>query len=964
MVNTKLIIIIGIIFCIMILFSIIVGSYIGYKNKDCLDNPVKCFDKLKNNINITTNIQSNVKTECPPGYDKNKDSNLYCNKQCPPTWKGEITNNYCQQQNIKSVSDDITKEETQCDNGYIKINNQCYNLPNDKWEVTSPESIETKCPSYSISGDKTCWYRQNSIKPIIKCPANTVQRGDTCFEPPPDGWEWISANGNQISNKCPPGTNNEGNECWYDSEDGKPADKCPVNTVQKGEECFINPPDDYEWIGDSIQIGKKCPEGTNSNSNECNYDRGVGVPYKLECPPDTVQKGIECYEAPPEGWDWTTPGGLLIGKKCPQGTYDSGTTCWYDRGVGVPYRLSCPPGKVQRGVECYEPPPEEWDWTTPGGLLIGKKCPPGTNDSGTTCWYDRGVGVPYRLSCPPGKVQRGVECFDPPPEGWDWTTPGGLLIGKKCPPGTNDSGTTCWYDRGVGVPYRLSCPPGKVQRGVECYDPPPEGWDWTTPGGLLIGKKCPPGTNDSGTTCWYDRGVGRIPDKRPCGQNQRDDGTSCWGIEHSYGKGCCCVRGVCFGALGCTRDKCCGNCNPGYTDIGCLCRKAGNLETPLWNRQVCKDDEYMQDGLCYKKPRDGFNCAATICSQSKDIRPGNRSGTVTRDCADPNRILQDEMCYNPPHDGFNCNATNCSISKNVRPGTKTSNVSRDCADPNRILQDEMCYNPARNGFACNATICSFSKNVKPGTRSGTVSRDCADPNRILQDEMCYNPQRDGFTCNATHCRISKNVKPGNRKGLVSKKCSDDRRLENELCYIKPKDGFSCTMTKCSKSKDSKNADKISNTSSLCNDTNKVLQNDLCYPKPQDGFICNGKRCKINKEIKTANIANINYKTQNKVCDDPDKVLDNEMCYDKPKDGFTCNNGICKIDKETKLIVPKIPKCKDDLILHNDKCYPKCDDDFERDNDNLEYCITKCPIDFIKVKDKGCEKPKINATIIK
>ncbi|KAG5183110.1 hypothetical protein JKP88DRAFT_132092, partial [Tribonema minus] len=32
------------------------------------------------------------------------------------------------------------------------------------------------------------------------------------------------------------------------------------------------------------------------------------------------------------------------------------------------------------------------------------------------------------------------------------------------------------------------------------------------PGGLLYGKICPAGSNDSGTTCWVSRGVGTIPD--------------------------------------------------------------------------------------------------------------------------------------------------------------------------------------------------------------------------------------------------------------------------------------------------------------------------------------------------------------------------------------------------------------------------------------------------------------------
>ena len=130
----------------------------------------------------------------------------------------------------------------------------------------------------------------------------------------------------------------------------------------------------------------------------------------------------------------------------------------------------------------------------------------------------------------------------------------------------------------------MTCPPNQIQRGVECYEKPPNGYDWTTQSGLLIGKICPSGTNDSGITCWYDRGVGKIPQKKPCDKGQRDDGTSCW--------------------------------------------SGARIVKALWDRTKCNDDEENKAGLCYKKARSGFNCKVTVCDFSKEIRPGKKLGTI------------------------------------------------------------------------------------------------------------------------------------------------------------------------------------------------------------------------------------------------------------------------------------------------------------------------------------------------
>jgi hypothetical protein len=590
------------------------------------------------------------------------------------------------------------------------------------------------------------------------------------------------------------------------------------------------------------------------------YTRGVGT--SLKCPEGKVQKGVECYDPPPPGYNWTTQGGLLIGKVCPPGTNDSGTTCWYDRGVGtVP---TCPSDKVQKGVECYEAPSQGYDWTTPGGILVGKVCPPGTNDSGTTCWYDRGVGkVP---TCPSDKVQKGVECYDPPPQGYDWTTPGGILVGKVCPPGTNDSGTTCWYDRGVGtVP---TCPSDKVQKGIECYDSPPQGYDWTTPGGILIGKVCPPGTNDSGTTCWYDRGVGRIPDKNPCPSGMRDDGTSCW--KDSYGRGvgripdkAPCPDGMRDDGTSCWEDLKCTtkdngyynyswgsvNCTDGrpwrfqgYSDcyktwiakLETTCSGCGCIKKTLFDRQSCKADEEMNGGLCYPKCATGYH-ATGCCLCEPDGGVGIKVNLFDRQYCKDDEVLEAGLCYPKPREGFTCTATHCEFSKDVKGGTKTGLIA-SCPD-DKILQDGMCYPKPREGFQCRATTCDFSKEVRPGTKTGVIST-CAD-DKVLQDGMCYSKPRDGFQCRATTCDFSKEVKPGNKTGVINV-CPPDKLLQDGMCYPKPQEGFTCNATHCQFGKDVKSGNKTGVIDTCPPDKEKV--SGLCYTKPKDGFKCELTKC--------------------------------------------------------------------------------------------------------------------------
>lgn len=393
---------------------------------------------------------------------------------------------------------------------------------------------------------------------------------------------------------------------------------------------------------------------------------------------------------------------------------------------------------------CYKLPDDTWQVTSPG--FIGKKCPTnveGQNilDSGTTCWYDRGVGTIPTYTCPLGQVPRALDCYQNPPTGYDWTTPGGLLIGKGCTGGTNDSGTTCWYDRGIGTVPTYTCPSGQDLKVLDCYQKPPTGYEWTTPGGLLYGLGCS-GMNDSGTTCWYDRGIGRIPTKKPCSDSSwRDDGTSCWEdwkcntVDNGY-------YNYSWGCLGCWdgSNTCKNDCyrtwitKPSTTCSGCGC-----IKQTLFDRQSCNADEDLVDGLCYKKPKPGYTCVATICSMSKNVKAGTRVGPATPSCP-VDRQPEAGLCYVKPKPGFTCTLTNCSYSKDVKPGTRMGVATATCP-VGRIPDTGMCYVPPKTGFTCAVTNCSYSKQIQ--SQIGTIPKGCPD-NRALVGALCYPACSSGY----------------------------------------------------------------------------------------------------------------------------------------------------------------------------------------------------------------------------
>jgi len=268
------------------------------------------------------------------------------------------------------------------------------------------------------------------------------------------------------------------------------------------------------------------------------------------------------------------------------------------------------------------------------------------------------------------------------------------------------------FKKDLGCPYVNT-----VQKGVECYEPPPSGYDWTTEGGLMIGKVCPSGTNDSGTTCWYDRGAGRIPDLTPCPDGWRDDGTVCWLDTYGRGAGRAPGYGPCPPR---SREGAAGDC---YADV--VDREDGRNDAEPWGKswdksEGCSWNRHIEAAMCFRACPDGyFGRAHERCWAN-----GADSFGVMKRSADRLQCNADEdkdglLCYPKCKSGYH--AVGCCLCE-PDGGVKRIELSsrQKCADDEE-MKDGLCYKKCKEGFNAGVTICEFSKDVKLGTKKNLVS---------------------------------------------------------------------------------------------------------------------------------------------------------------------------------------------------------------------------------------------------
>ena len=289
--------------------------------------------------------------------------------------------------------------------------------------------------------------------------------------------------------------------------------------------------------------------------------------------------------------------------------------------------------------------------------------------------------------------------------------------GTKCALGTScvrcTQTATMWSDGNTKC--GTECPAQSTRRGVNCYRLPGTGYDWTTPDGVLIGKICPTGTTDTGTTCTYDRGAGRTPNKSTCASGLRDDGTSCWKDAYANGVGSAPVKNACPSD---TVERA-GDC---WTKTSCQ---------TTCTKRTCK---WVDKGH-YNYTWGAINCGGRPNSQC------NRTW-IRKDV---------QECTGKDE----CRTVNC-------PSIKTSSANRGASCPSgKSMVNGLCYTTCKSGFSFasnNGTRC-----VPTGRTDGYIATTLSDrqscsSGSTLISGLCHTNARDGFTCAASTCSMSKDVK--------------------------------------------------------------------------------------------------------------------------------------------------------------------------------------------------------------
>ena len=871
----------------------------------------------------------------------------------------------------------------------------------DAKDVKTEAAISKDMPANTDTLTAAAAAADDPNKPIFD--SAEIKNSDT---PPPVNPVVISANSN-ANVKCPDGTYDNGTQCAYDRGAGV-FRGCPINSVQRGVECYEKPEDGYDWTTkDGLLIGKICPDGVLDNGSTCHYDRGIGTP--MQCPAGLVKNGSLCYEPLPKGYDWIDGALGSYARICPEGTASLAGTCSYDRGIGTP--MQCPAGKVKNGSLCYDPLPAGYDWIDGIVGSYAKICPSGTTSLAATCSYDRDSTKSYpqcKTDDPNDpQVKSGSLCYkqcknptDDPNKNscfphkdaqfdYEWTATG--TIGLKCPAGTNTLAATCSYDRGVGK--EPICGPGKVKRGIECYEQPESGYDWTTAGGLLVGKICPSGTLDNGSTCTYTRAAGIIPWKsecpagttdtgtdcrkdliprkiigavrvKPCSDwnsRYRDDGTSCWlDIKNRTGR---------------APDK--AACPSGSTDIGTDCwmygydRGVGRIP----DKQGCRDfGNYRDDGTsCWDDSL--LKCHTKTIQKCVYWGLGNWTPCLGKTECSGARIVKTAM------DRYRCNSDEelyaSMCYKKCRPGYHTTTATFCEANINRVktladrfycqghedLALSMCYPKCGDEYTWNDSV--------PGT---CVPKDGAGVKVNLEDRytcdrgtkvglLCYEDCPAGYHVDSTGLSCIPDDGIGVKKSLSDRIfCPNGKRFEDSktLCYDSPRDGFECNAQICSMNKHVKPG-KMVGYAKNCENTTDEFDGLLCYSKrkeliSKDGknklkFTCDVTSCRLDRNITILNPLGVP-----KTCP-KGKEMVGALCYDEPKDGFKCDVTSCYMGRDNKIANPlQIPNiCGDDKVLENALCYakPKKYKDPDGNEKDFKCNITSCLID----RDNKIANPK-------
>jgi len=271
-------------------------------------------------------------------------------------------------------------------------------------------------------------------------------------------------------------------------------------------------------------------------------------------------------------------------------------------------------------------------------------------------------------------------------------------------------------------------------------------------------------------------------------------------------------------------------------------------------------------------------------------------------------------------------------------------------------------------------------------RSGLCYKNCNSDEESDGTQRCYkNPPNwsngaiwpGGKTI--THLQHGTIYSPVGTTNTIPNDCTGTKQMNNGLCYDVP-DGWIVTSPgfigeKCENIQPGFTRDDGTGCWIDADTYGRGVGRDPGLGDCQSGWINDGLTCR--EPISCASGWDFFTKgcTGGAVVQRPaNNCYGNEekwgaLCYPKCKSGYS-PSGCCTCLRPANVKYRKIEsrigtlpdKCPGDKELHGRLCYPKCQDDannkwpYERTDDNLEFCTTKCPNGWKNIGIGGCERP--------
>ena len=560
------------------------------------------------------------------------------------------------------------------------------------------------------------------------------------------------------------------NYCKMKGADWKYNDKI------KSNDCIVS--DGQQFL--ELLIGTTITRGMKQIFDQDQYKK---------CNPGEMDNGYTCSRCPEgkESDDSATKAigyGTLIGMvgnetgwanlcytKCRDGYNGIGLTCWaktYGRGVGREAdKAPCASGLRDDGTSC---------WKDSYGVGLGRPankadCAPGLRDDGTSCWkdtYDRGGGKPPNMTCPDGYKFTGVGLLggctkSVLKDGWQW-----VIRNAPARHGCKgDSKHKIWelssnFNKEAGAPYTFSfgddgniCVRDKNGKITHCSNTYPGGSGrnkndsatyrvggpfklvmqddgnlviYTVNGGRVVWAS---GSNQD--TGWYDYDspdqskYGKVIGEPviPVNTNIREDimiysqnKAFYLLLRSSDGRLVIYESGEYPGDL--DAGLCYKRCRDGYGKAATMCIPHGGagIRTTVMDRWQCNPDEdNPKTGYCYPKCRDGYSkFGLNICD------PHGGAGIKTT-VFDRYRCNQDEdhnnlgLCYPKCRDGYHKVGWNL-CEPNGGPGIKTTVYDRYGCRDNENLNKVLgrCYPKCRDGYYAQSDLVCASDGPTSYTR--------------------------------------------------------------------------------------------------------------------------------------------------------------------------------------------------------------------------------------------------------